>query len=414
MLLTALMPYAATAIAAPVQSSNYPGNQITITGNSQEFKITNDNNQLFNITNMLPGERSDLATITIANTQDLPFTVSIAVSDEGSNSDLLLNYLDILVLLNGNVIANFPAKGQTGNQALPNPYPIGRIPASTTTNIQVGLEFANAANAQNNLQETAAHLVWTITAVSDQPEADPIITDPNRPDPITPDPLTLDPLTPDPNTPDSVNPNNPNQNTPAPAPGAGGILGGFAAFISNITGTDAAQTNTPAPAPTAPTTTLPELTNVPQAETPLSNTNLSEDVDKAWALLNLLLTLGSIALALIALLLRSRKCEEQAATNKSTNAATSNTAMAPNSHTASLANKENENQRNSRLPWRIGGIVAAILAIVLFILTEDITLPIRWTDIWTPAHIVIFLLVLAILPVTQRKANKAREQTAAG
>jgi hypothetical protein len=380
MLPASLMTQALTAIAAPVQTADYPGNQITITGNNQEFRITSGGNQMFGIADMLPGERSELATITIANTQSLPFTVSITVRDAGSNSDLLLNYLDIVVLLDGNVIANFPAKGQSGSQARPNPYPIGRIPANTTTDIQVGLEFANAANAKNSLQETAAHIVWVVTAVSEQPSPTPA----PGPEP-----------------------------TPTPAPGTGGIFAGLTTYTDDTT-SDVGDANLPAP--TTPATNLPDLVNVPEPEPPLSDVDRTGDADKAWALLNLLLTLGSIVLALVTLLLRSRRQQEQNPSAKNFNTTrTSTTNFATREDavvsTRNSAAREDEEQRRRRLISRVAGAVFAVLAIVLFLLTEDITLPMRWVDIWTPAHIVIFLLVAALLLVSQRGAGKARQQT---
>jgi hypothetical protein len=127
-----LLPVRSAQAAAPVELS---GNHIVITGDAQDFTITSGGNLLFDIPAMLPGETTDFASLTIQNTQDLPFTVNIGVTDEGSNSDLLA-FLNIVVRLDGVVIASFPAKGQTGVGGYTNPYPVGRIPAATTTRMR--------------------------------------------------------------------------------------------------------------------------------------------------------------------------------------------------------------------------------------------------------------------------------------
>jgi len=66
--------------------------------------------------------------------------------------------------------------------------------------------------------------------------------------------------------------------------------------------------------------------------------------------------------------------------------------------------------RKKRLWPRILSAVLAIAAIVLFFLTEDMTLPWIWTDQWTIWHIVIFVLLVVFAIVAAIKVNSDDEK----
>jgi hypothetical protein len=365
-----LLPVTGTAQAAPVELQ---GNHITITGDERDFSISSGGNMFFDIPAMLPGEETDRASLTIQNTQDLSFTVQIGVTAAGSDSDLLA-LLNVVVYLDGHEIANFPAKGQAGAT---NPYSIGRIPAGRTTHIEVGIEFppyvagvGGHSEVQNVMQTKGVHIAWRIVAVSDQPETPP-----------TP--------------------------TPAPSTPTGTVVGG-AVFDGAVPDTTLPAANVPAPAAPAdttasstPSTSLPDLVNIDDTETPLDL--LEED---AWALLNLILTIGCVLIVGAVLVLRARRSSEEGAEKNAPQpggATPPSFPAAASSEAESLSATDEQQRKRSRLLWRVFCAVAAVVAIVLFIFTEDITKPLAIVDRWTITHVVIFVLGLAFLLVSLRR-----------
>ncbi|MDR0500919.1 MAG: hypothetical protein LBG97_06735 [Coriobacteriales bacterium] len=452
-LVATIMPSALTALAATNLYQNSiadaaamqeQGGHIIITGDNQDFHVTQGDNQLFNVAAMLPGEHTDFASLTIENTQALPFTISIAVDDVGSDTSLLVDYLNIIVKLDGSVIADFPAKGEGVGEGYVNPYPIGMIPAGTTTQIEVGLEFTRGAEAENVLQENAAHIQWIITATSEQPTNPPIDPDPTDPtDPVDPeDPDPTDPTDPvDPKDPDfpstpkpgeppttpSTDPGQPTQ----PAPGGGGATGGAAGGAGAGTGIVAAAiaggpanvgdanlpVTTPA-SPNVPATNLPELTNIDDDSTPLAP--IAENEGRAWALWNLIFTAASAIVALVALLLRARKSQDGNSTNSGKvlvsdsdddDADTATVTVRYATGARQGLTTEDNDEKSRRFLWRLVGLAAAVLAIVLFLLTEDITLPMRMVDQWTLAHVFIFLFTLVVLALSQRAPNSGTDSS---
>ena len=61
-----------------------------------------------------------------------------------------------------------------------------------------------------------------------------------------------------------------------------------------------------------------------------------------------------------------------------------------------------------RLPLRLLTILTTVAAIILFILTEDMTLPMVWADQWTIWHFVI-AAVTVILALFSRKKYEEKE-----
>jgi uncharacterized repeat protein (TIGR02543 family) len=155
--------------------------------------------------------------------------------------------------------------------------------------------------------------------------------------------------------------------------------------------TDAPTPLTPAPAPTPtpdPTPAPPndgESTTVDEGDTPLES-------GKKWALLNLILTAIGALLSLVILvvyLLRRRDEDD-------------------NAHVRKDGYTSSRQQRGKRgMPWLIGLVVAVVVAIVLFVLTEDIRLPMQLLDAWTIYHAVIFIvqIVFAVVFATRRRSD---------
>jgi hypothetical protein len=151
-----------------VPSAAHAAAPIVITGDAQDFRIDSGGTTLFGNAAMLPGEQGEFRDIVIRNAQSLPYTLSIGVVDKGSDA-ALLDFLNIVVRLDGRIIADFPAKGQGAADGYRNPYPIGRIPPGVTATIEAGLSLAPGADMGNVLQGKGAHLEWLLTAISDQP-----------------------------------------------------------------------------------------------------------------------------------------------------------------------------------------------------------------------------------------------------
>ena len=61
--------------------------------------------------------------------------------------------------------------------------------------------------------------------------------------------------------------------------------------------------------------------------------------------------------------------------------------------------------------WVIS-LIAGVAAIVLFLLTEDITLPMIYIDAWTIWHVVIFAVLLAFFILGMVKGKTTEEQEA--
>ncbi|MCL2756952.1 MAG: hypothetical protein FWD43_02590 [Coriobacteriia bacterium] len=104
---------------------------------------------------------------------------------------------------------------------------------------------------------------------------------------------------------------------------------------------------------------------------PLGNTS-------SWALLNLILMAAGILVAIamiVAFLFRGNKDEDEDSNN--------------HAH----AVKE---YRNGML-WCVACLVAGIIAVVLFLTTEDITVPMVLADLWTVPQAILFVLQLAIV-----------------
>jgi formate/nitrite transporter FocA (FNT family) len=78
-----------------------------------------------------------------------------------------------------------------------------------------------------------------------------------------------------------------------------------------------------------------------------------------------------------------------------------------------LEDPEKANRRK-RLVWRILTAVAAIVAIIVFILTQDITAPMILVDIWTILHAIIFVLQLIMIVMAATWKREDAEEQAVG
>lgn len=115
----------------------------------------------------------------------------------------------------------------------------------------------------------------------------------------------------------------------------------------------------------------------------------------AWALLNLILTIltGLIAIALMVTYFTKRKDHEN-----------------EDQERISDDNNEEESKPKKKLVLRILSVFMTALAIILFILTEDMTLPMIFTDNYTIYHIVMFVITVILATFSIKKYEDNEEE----
>ena len=122
-------------------------------------------------------------------------------------------------------------------------------------------------------------------------------------------------------------------------------------------------------------TPVPE--ELPPEQTPLA------DAGRAWALVNLICTILTVVLGVYAFVvfLRKHKDDEE------------------------LSAEQNEKLRKRRKN-KVWDLVPAVGAVVAFILTEDMRLPMTWVDKWTILMVAILLVSGVVAYLTRLKAKK--------
>jgi hypothetical protein len=140
---------------------------------------------------------------------------------------------------------------------------------------------------------------------------------------------------------------------------------------------------TPAPTPTPPAPTPPPPTDIADPAPPQTITPAPAK-QGAWALLNLILSILGALLAAIALLrfALARRQEEDVEQDGSTT-----TSYRPHAR------------------WWILTLAATVLAVVIFLITEDMRLPITLADWWTIVHAIILIIQLAFFVLAMRRTG---------
>ena len=173
--------------------------------------------------------------------------------------------------------------------------------------------------------------------------------------------------------------------------------------------TPARTNNVPARAVTNPTTTTPapEATVEPEkAETTPVPTAKPEKIKEEatpqaapkghWALINLIAAMLSVVLAVVALLAKHDKDEDEDDEDKDDQVVANE----------NEDDDENESTRHRR--WKVIATIDAILAVVVFILTENISLPMVLVDKWT-LLMVLFGLISIVSTYFARKWHEEDE-----
>ena len=141
------------------------------------------------------------------------------------------------------------------------------------------------------------------------------------------------------------------------------------------------------------TTDEPEVEEVEDEETPLSDGDVEDVEDNAtpkgnngiWALINLIAAIVTVILGLILLLSKRHRNDEEEDEEE---------------RQARIERGEEKEQEQKR-GWicKVLGVIVAIASVVFFILTEDMSLPMALTDKWTIWMIVIAIVELVLVLV---------------
>ena len=243
-------------------------------------------------------------------------------------------------------------------------------------------------------------------APTEEPTPTPAPTEEPTPTPVpteepTPTPVPTEEPTPTP----APNPNpNPNPATPTPTPVAPVVP---------------ATVATPTPKPTATPSATPSDNGgkgdgnndgeigetINDNETPLANgediadnaTPLAGLGTGAWALINLILTIVTTLLSILLLIgyigKKKKALEDE----------DGNVVLDEN------GKEVMEYEKNKKGLWRLISIIPALIAIIVFIFTEDMTLPMIFVDKWTILHVVIALVQVVVMVLCKKKKDENDE-----
>lgn len=241
-------------------------------------------------------------------------------------------------------------------------------------------------------------------APTEEPTPTPAPTEGPTPTPAptegpTPTPAPTEESTPTP----APNPN-PNPATPTPTPVAPVVP---------------ATVATPTPKPTATPSTTPSDNGgkgdgnndgeigetINDNETPLANgediadnaTPLAGLGTGAWALINLILTIVTTLLSILLLIgyigKKKKALEDE----------DGNVVLDEN------GKEVMEYEKNKKGLWRLISIIPALIAIIVFIFTEDMTLPMIFVDKWTILHVVIALVQVVVMVLCKKRKDENDE-----
>ena len=190
----------------------------------------------------------------------------------------------------------------------------------------------------------------------------------------------------------------------------------------NITKVVGTLTITAAPAPVTPVTpstpstpssTTPRTPSAPQVTTPVETVE-KETTPKAepkkeekveeeytpkaspqyyWALINLICAILTVLFGLLLLISKRHKDEDDDEEDDETKQQTNND------------DEENEQEKKRGLFTRVLAVLIAIVSVVFFLVTEDLSLPWTWTDQWTIWMVVIGLVQIVVFFVGRKWKN---------
>jgi hypothetical protein len=298
--------------------------------------------------------------------------------------DSLLDVIDITVRYGATVLYGGTLRGvSTSNLYSSAGAPIGRVSAGWAGTVTV--ELSLRAVAGNALMDRLCAIEWVFIAA--QYNDDKSIEPPVEP-PVEPPIETLTVPT-----------------TPASGDGTGAAAGGGADTTvvvvddTPISDLPDGQTSTTSGVSPSPDVVI-EADSVPQA---------AGNKGASWALLNLILTIVSgilmFALMVRFLLSRSRERQGQGADVSGSDATAGCWTASGASASAVTEERVEAHTRLKGIFWLVGTL-AIIASVVLFILTEDMRLPMQWADNWTLCHALIVLIEVILLLLFRTKRSQ--------
>ena len=184
----------------------------------------------------------------------------------------------------------------------------------------------------------------------------------------------------------------------------------------NITKVVGTLTITAAPAPVTPATpstpsTTPRTPSAPQVTTPVETVE-KETTPKAepkeekveeeytpkaspqyyWGLINLICAILTVLFGLLLLISKRHKDEDDDEEDDETKQQTNN-------------DEEKEQEKKRGLFTRVLAVLIAIVSVVFFLVTEDLSLPWTWTDQWTIWMVVLGLVQIVVFFVGRKWKN---------
>lgn len=166
---------------------------------------------------------------------------------------------------------------------------------------------------------------------------------------------------------------------------------------------------TPLVLPVIPADTVDVVTPpVPTTEPPVVQESIISDeevplgtIESTWAMANLILTIAGILLALIVLALYFTDLSEKEQGKRRGDVVYSRAE-------GGEASGEKAGEAEKSLIWRILSLAGAAAAIVLFVLTQNVTQTMVFVDVWTILHVIILVtqIVLAILATRGRDVDR--------
>ncbi len=192
--------------------------------------------------------------------------------------------------------------------------------------------------------------------------------------------------------------------TAAPAP----VTPATPSTPSSTTSTTSTTPRTPsAPQVTTPAETV-EKETTPKAEPKKEEKVEEEYTPKAspqyyWALINLICAILTVLFGLLLLISKRHKSEDDDEEDDETKQQTNNDDEEKEQTNNDDEEKEQEKKRG--LFTRVLAVLIAIVSVVFFLVTEDLSLPWTWTDQWTIWMVVIGLVQIVVFFVGRKWKN---------
>ena len=166
--------------------------------------------------------------------------------------------------------------------------------------------------------------------------------------------------------------------------------------------TPSSTTSTTPRTPSAPQVTTPAET-VEKETTPKAEPKKEEKVEEEytpkaspqyyWALINLICAILTVLFGLLLLISKRHKAEDDDEEDDETKQQTNND------------DEEKEQEKKRGLFTRVLAVLIAIVSVVFFLVTEDLSLPWTWTDQWTIWMVVIGLVQIVVFFVGRKWKN---------